>query len=225
MLIHKSEWEKLYPGASVGILIISAAPNQPCHDKLNIAKQELEATLREKYQTLTRKELREVYPLDTYTAYYKKFGNNYHVLHQLESVIKGKSIPTVSSLVQAMFMAELKNLLLTAGHDYNKVKLPLECKLSAGNEQYHGISGRDIYTTSGDMIIQDGAGIISSILKGPDSRTRIGLDTTCALFTVYAPPGITESSINQHLEDIENYIRIVSDAAVTEAKQVYSFQA
>jgi hypothetical protein len=51
-------------------------------------------------------------PIKTYHDYYKRFKKTYHILLQLESIVfKNKSIPKVSSLVEAMFMAELKNLL------------------------------------------------------------------------------------------------------------------
>jgi len=40
------------------------------------------------------------------------------------------------------------------------------------------------------MFIADGQGVISSIVYGPDRRTRITLATRNAVFTVYAPAGI-----------------------------------
>ena len=43
----------------------------------------------------------------------------------------------------------------------------------------------------GDMMICDARGIISSIVYGPDQRTRITPKTTRVLFTVYARPGST----------------------------------
>ena len=61
--------------------------------------------------------------IQAYAAYYERFNKTYHVQLQLESVaLKGKSIPRVSALVEAMFMAELENLLLTAGHDLDVVQ-------------------------------------------------------------------------------------------------------
>lgn len=220
MIIKHSEWAQLYPGASVGILIMKDVENITAHEKLNLAKRELEAALRDKYMNLSRNAIKASHPIDLYAAYYKKFGNSYHVLLQLESVVRGKSIPTVSALVEAMFMAELKNMLLTAGHDLEKVSLPLECKLSTGNEGYTGINGKEVSTVQNDMMIADAGGIISSIIKGPDSRTRISLDTSQVLFTVYAPPGIKESLVCQHLDDIETYIRLVSAQSITAIKKV-----
>ena len=222
MITLQNEWSGYYPNASVGILIIRDVQNFPAHEKLNLVKRELEERLREKYSGLTRNELKSIHPIDTFVAYYKKFGYSYHVLHQLESVIRGKSIPNVSSLVEAMFTAELKNMLLTAGHDFKKISLPLECKLSTGKEQYTGINGKNLTTVRNDMIITDAEGVLSSILRGPDLRTPINQDTTRVLFTAYAPPGIKEALVYQHLDDIETYIRVISEKSKTDTKQVYN---
>lgn len=56
--------------------------------------------------------------LRAYLDYYRARGSTYHVKAQQESVaLKGKPLPRRAALVEAMFMAELKNLILTAGHD------------------------------------------------------------------------------------------------------------
>ena len=222
MIILQGEWPRHYPGASVGILVMRNIFNIPGHEKFELAKRELEKSLREKYAALSRNELKSIHPVDIFVAYYKKFGYSYHVLHQLESVIKGKSIPDVSSLVEAMFMAELKNMLLTAGHDFEKINLPLEFKIATGTEKYTGISGKEMTTVSDDMIIADTKGVISSILRGPDLRTCISQSTNQVIFTTYAPPGIKGTLIYQHLDDIETYIKVLTAQAITDLKKVYT---
>lgn len=141
---------------------------------------------------------------------------------QLESVaVKGKRIPSVAALVEAMFMAELKNQLLTAGHDLGRVVKPLTLGIARGGEVYPGIRGKDEILKAGDMMISDGVGVISSVLYGPDARTRIGPDTSSVLFTVYAPAGIGEKAVAAHLNDIEDYVRLISPAARTLISAVY----
>ena len=77
--------------------------------------------------------MREIEPLPAYAAYYKRFGQRYHVGMQLESVAqKGKDLPDVAALVEGMFVAELRNLILTAGHDLDQIALPL--RLDVGVE-------------------------------------------------------------------------------------------
>ena len=112
------EWRRLYPGASVGTLAMNGVNNPPENAALNTQKEELELAIRQQYAGLDRQALKSLPVFQAYRTYYKRFKKSYHVQLQLESVaFKGKSIPRVAALVEAMFMAELKNLLLTAGHD------------------------------------------------------------------------------------------------------------
>lgn len=210
-----------YPGASAGILIMRDVLNIPSHEKLNMVKCEVENSLRAKYGNMSRNQLKSVHPMDIYVAYYKKFGYSYHVLHQVESIVRGKAIPRVSSLVEAMFMAELKNMILTAGHDLEKIKHPLRLDVSTGKEHYISLGGKEMTTVDGDMMISDAGGTISSILRGPDSRTCISPATSKVLFTAYAPPGLDEALVYQHLQEIEFHIRVFADKSITDLKQVY----
>ncbi|MPM10542.1 hypothetical protein SDC9_56874 [bioreactor metagenome] len=175
---------------SIGILLMENVRNESPDDKLMTIRQGLEDTIRSKYGQTSRGELKALHPMDTYVAYYKKFGYSYHVLSQFESIIKGKSIPSGLPLVEAMFMAELKNMLLTAGHDFDKIKVPMGLSTSTGKEGYMTISGKAVTTVPGDFALADQEGILSSILRGPDLRTAIRKHTTRVLYTVYAPQGV-----------------------------------
>ena len=129
-----------------------------------------------------------------YKDYYRRFNKTYHVQLQLESILyKNKSIPSVSALVEAMFMAEMKNMLLTAGHDLDAVQLPLILDVSTGEESYVLMRGDEQTVKPGDMLIADRVGVISNIIYGPDQRTQIRASTRSAIFTVYAPAGDRKS--------------------------------
>ncbi|UDN61663.1 phenylalanine--tRNA ligase beta subunit-related protein [Clostridioides sp. ES-W-0016-02] len=154
-----------------------------------------------------RKEKIKTEPLSNYIKYYKKFKKTYPVLLQLESLLlKSKGIPNVNLPIQAMFLAELKNLLLTAGHDLDKIELPLKIDLANENEHFYGIGERKQTLTKDDLFLSDNLGILSSILNGPDNRTQITKKTKNILYFVYAPDGIYEKQIYNHLSDIKDYI-------------------
>ena len=164
--------------------------NPERHPALDGRKAELESQLRARFRD--RAELKALDPIPAYTAYYKRFKKTYHVLLQLESVVlKGKPIPRVAALVEAMFMAELKNLMLTAGHDLDAIVTPLRIDVADGSERYVRMNGEEQVLKAGDMYIADAEGIVSCIIYGPDNRTRIRPETERVVFTVYAPPGIT----------------------------------
>ena len=118
-------------------------------------------------------------------------------------------------------MAELKNLLLTAGHDLEALQKPLRIDVAEGSERYIGINGQEQKLKRGDMMIVDGQGIISSVLYGPDRRTRITRETRQVLFTVYAPPGIGEQAVDEHLRDIQANVLLVAPEAKVMMLKVY----
>lgn len=206
---------------SVGILVMENVQKVSLEDELRVVRQELEDTMRSKYADVTRNELKSIHPMDTYVAYYKKFGYTYHVLLQLESVINGKSIPSGAPLVEAMFMAELKNMVLTAAHDLEKIDLPMSLRISTGEERFTTLSGRSVITIPDDMMIVDRKSVLSSILRGPDSRTATTAQTTGVVYTAYAPFGVEEQLVYEHMGDIESYVRMVSENAVTSWNRVF----
>lgn len=215
-------WRTTYPQAQAGILAMQAVENPTAHPELERLKQALENDLRAQFTGQEQTALDTYGCLPAYSAYYKRFNKTYHVKGQLASVVfKGKSIPSVATLVEAMFMAELKNGLLTAGHDLDQLQLPVTLDVAKGDEKYILLRGEEQILKTGDMMISDRQGVISSIIYGPDQRTRIKPDTKNALFTVYAPAGISVQAIQGHLQDIQGYVQAVSPGAKTLMLQVF----
>jgi len=221
MFTISDAWRTTYPGAAIGVLAMQGVVNPDSHAELDARKDELEGELRARFSDHDRAALKSIPVIRAYNDYYKRFGKSYHVQLQLESIVhKGKSIPRVATLVEAMFMAELKNQMLTAGHDLDAMEMPVGVDVGQGDEHYTRINGNDQQMKPGDMMISDARGIISSIVYGPDQRTRITSRTTHVLFTVHAPPGIDEEAVRQHLQDIRANVLIVSPDARTEVLEV-----
>jgi DNA/RNA-binding domain of Phe-tRNA-synthetase-like protein len=196
--------------------------NPEGHAVLDKRKEELENQLRSRFSDCDRAALKALPTLQAYNDYYKRYKKTYHVQLQLESVVfKGKALPRVAALVEAMFMAELKNLLLTAGHDLEAVQMPVKLDVAQGSERYVRLNGEEQELTPGDMMIADAQGVISSVLYGPDYRTRITPETRQVLFTVYAPPGVGEQAVYDHLRDIQANVLLVAPEADVELLKVY----
>ena len=159
LLIISDEVKKVYPEALMGILVMKNVCNPKKHKELDKCTLELENNLRKKFTGLDRADLKNMEPLKTYNNYYKKFKKTYQVLLQLESIVfKNKSIPKVAALVEVMFMAELENLLLTAGHDLDAIDLPIKLDVSSGGEKYTQISGQGKELIYNDMMVSDSKG-------------------------------------------------------------------
>ena len=222
MIQVSEKLKQYYPDTQIGILLARNIKNQKINQKLINEKNKLEKLLREKYSNYTRDSLRDIHVIKVYNNYYKKFKKTYHVLLQLESIIfKGKSIPNVDCIVESMFMAELKNFLLTAVHDFDRIQLPLIADVSKEDEKYILLNGLDQVLKKDDMYIKDNSGVISSIVYGPDKRTLVKNDTRNALYTVYSPAGISKDYLESHLSDLKNYILLFSPEAAIERVEVY----
>lgn len=220
MLIITDEWKKLYPEAHVGILVMAGVSNPDSHPDLEKEKRQLEADLRTLFKD--KGQLKSHETVKAYQAYYKRFKKTYHVLQQVQSVcFKGKSVPKVATLVEAMFMAELRNMLLTAGHDMDLVEPPITLDAAKGDEKFARMNGEEQLLKAGDMFIADSKAVISSVIYGPDQRTRIRPETRKVLFTVYAVPGIGVQAVIQHLQGLETGVKLVSPDAVVEVSHVY----
>jgi DNA/RNA-binding domain of Phe-tRNA-synthetase-like protein len=215
-------WKFAFPEAHAGVLVMRAVVNPASHAGLETRKAALEQEIRARYAGMDRSQLEQIPILQVYDAYYKRFKKTYHVQLQLESIaFKGKSIPGVAALVEAMFMAEVEDMLLTAGHDLDSLHLPLTLDVTKVDEIYTLMRGQPQQVKPGDMSISDGAGIISDIIYGPDQRTQIQPGTRNVIYTTYAPAGISPATVAGHLQNIQEYIRLFAPQAQTEMLQVF----
>ncbi len=223
MLEVSEAWKRTCPGAAVGILVVHNVVNPASHPELEMRKRELETRLRTRFAGQSKADLKKIPTIQAYTAYYKRFDKTYHLLLQLESVaLKGKPLPSVAALVEAMFMAELEDLLLTAGHDMGLVVPPLRLDVATGSESFVNIAGQQNTLKPGDMFIADAQGVLSCILHGSDRRTMITSTTREALFTTYAPAGIGAEAVREHLLHIRDNVALIAPQAQTCFLQVYT---
>ena len=216
-------FQAAYPGASVGILAMDGVENPPEHAALAEHVRQVEAALRSRWAGKTRADLNLLPEFEAYRGYYRRFDKTYHVQLQFESVVlKGRPLRSNGSLVLAMFAAELQNRLLTAGHDLATIEGDLAVDVARGGERYVGIGGRDQTMQADDMYIHDHVGDISSVLYGPDDRTRIVSSTRQAVFCVYAPAGVPPEAVERHLGDIASNVRLIAPEASITHQQVYT---
>ena len=217
-----SAWKSAFPEAHAGVLVMRDVINPARHSELEKHKTEIEEHLRSQFSGQDRAAISSLPVLQAYNTHYRRFKKTYHVQLQLESIAwKGKSIPSVTALVEAMFMAEMKNMLLTAGHDLDVLQLPLTLDVSKGTESYTLLRGDEQVLKTDDMMISDGMGVVSSIVYGPDQRTQITDGTQNVVFTVYAPAGISEQAVTEHLQDIQEYVLVIAPQSQVELIKVY----
>jgi len=222
MIEISDTWRSTHPGAALGVLTMRDVQPQEDYAQFNQKKNALEDELRERYQCKDRSEILKVPEMHAYAFYYKRFKKTYHLLLQLESIVyKNKSIPQGPVLVQAMFMAELNSLLLTAGHDLDQTRGQISLDSSPGEETYTLLRNEEVTCKSGDMVMSDQQGVFCSVIYGQDLRTRITKDTKNVLYAVYVPSGIDAEVIEKHLSDLEGNVHLISPEAETEFSHIY----
>jgi DNA/RNA-binding domain of Phe-tRNA-synthetase-like protein len=215
-------WKQTYPGASMGVLVIRGTSNPESPLPMRAWTKGIEDDIKNRYSGWDRKELEELPVIRAYSAYYRRFKKTYHVLLQLESILKGRSLPRGVALLEVMFSAELKNLLLTAGHDLAEIEGKLLLDAAQGTETYQTLSGESKTLKTGDMNIADEVGVISSVIYGPDGRTKISSTTREVLFTVYSPSGISWETVLNHIEDLREGVLLAAPGAKVEMLEVFS---
>jgi DNA/RNA-binding domain of Phe-tRNA-synthetase-like protein len=189
--------------------------------ELDQEKRNVEARLREKYAGYSRDDFLALPVMGAYHRYYRKFGYTYHVLLQLESVVlKGKSLPNVSPLVDANFAAELETLILTAGHDVAQLEGPVLIDVAREGDQITQMNGNQKDVPVGDMLMRDANGVACTILRGQDNRSPISRSTTHVLYVSYVPAGVTGEQVRAQLAAMENYVRLFAPDCVVEQSEI-----
>ncbi len=210
-MVESDAWRSAFQGAVVGALVMRGVRNSEESAALEAAKRGLEEDLRG--AAAVDAESDEV--LRAYVNYYRARGSTYHVNAQRESVaLRGKAIPSRAALVEAMFMAELVNLILTAGHNLDAMTPPVRLDVTTDGDAYVLLNGTQAVLEPSDMMMSHHAGIVSSVLRGPDLRTRITPQT--GSFAADAPAGVGEGAVRRHLEDIRAKVQLVAPEAKTD---------
>ena len=216
------EWKSAHSGAVIGLLEVSHVTNNHASSStLDDRKREVESRLRAKYKDFSRQDFLSIPAMAAYQKYYKRFSKTYHVLLQLESIVlKGKSLPNVSPLVDANFTAEVETLALTAGHDVSKLSGSIVMDVARAGDQFTQMGGAVKSALVGDMVMRDELGMCCSIIHGQDERSPITPETTHALYVVYAPSEVPVEAVQAQLQKIEEHIRLFSPEAVTEQSRL-----
>jgi DNA/RNA-binding domain of Phe-tRNA-synthetase-like protein len=215
------DWRTTHPGAVIGLLELSGVDNSRPSAELDAQKRETEPRLRERYQGFARADFVSLPVMAAYQKYYKRFTKTYHVLLQVESIVlKGKSLPDVSPLVDANFTAEVDTLVLTAGHDVAKLQGLVYMDVSRDGDQITRMNGAPKDMDAGDMVMRDATGVVCSIIYGQDNVSPISSATTHVLYVAYAPVGVPAEAVGDHLRRIEANVRVFCPNARVEQSQL-----
>lgn len=214
-------WRSAHPGAVIGLLELAGVENTRSSPELDARKRQTEALLRERCKGFSRPDFLALPVMAAYEQYYKRFNKTYHVQLQVESIVlKGKSLPNVSPLVDANFVAEVETLVLTAGHDVAKLQGPISMDVSRDGDRITQMNGSSRDIRAGDMVMRDANGLCCSILYGQDNRSPISPATSHVLYVAYAPAGVPAETVEAQLAKIEGNVRLFSPKAMVEQRRL-----
>ncbi|MEM2415948.1 MAG: phenylalanine--tRNA ligase beta subunit-related protein [Nitrososphaerota archaeon] len=197
-----------YPKSIFGSMFIMNVPNTKMHEALEKKKHEIEKEIRE--MNINNDNI-----IALYNSYFNKWNKVYPVENQIKNIKKGYSFPKISILVDSMFIAELKNRILTSGHDLNEIKGSLTFDISKGGEKYIMLNGKEQELEKDDIILKDEEGILASVLFGPAKRTSITLNTKNVLYLAWCPYEIDDKIVISHLNDISSNLKIVFNYVIS----------
>jgi len=218
-----NDWKRSHAGASIGLLELSRVSNPEESPELESRKRELETQLRSTFHGFERNDFLALPILAAYKRYYRQFKKTYHVQLQIESIVlRKKSLPAVSPLVDSNFLAEMETFVLTAGHDAARLHEPILIDVSHEGEQITQMRGSSKAIRAGDMLMRDADGISCSIIYGQDNRSPISADTTHVLYVSYGPPDVPVEAMRTQLQSIEENVRLFSPSAILEQSRLIS---
>jgi DNA/RNA-binding domain of Phe-tRNA-synthetase-like protein len=117
----------------------------------------------------------------------------------LRRVLKGESLYTVNTLVDALNLASLRAQLPFGLYDLDRVEPPVVLRRGLPGESYEGIRKGPVHV-EGRPVLVDARGPFGNPTSD-SGRTAITLSTTRALVVVYAPRGLPEARLARVVAD------------------------
>ena len=146
--------------------------------------------------------------ISAFDAFFTEHGFRSPLGPQFE-MVRRKGLPSGSSLVQALLMAEMSTGLLMGAQDAAAIQGGLVYDLAVDGESFKGMRGA-VQCREGEIVLRDAESAIASLLQGPDQRTRLTKATQDVIFFVFAVPGIDTEQIQEGLEMIRGIFKTAS---------------
>ncbi|MBD3203280.1 tryptophan--tRNA ligase [Candidatus Woesearchaeota archaeon] len=197
---------KKYPGAKFAGVKAKNIRNQKTNKELEAEKIKLEKKIKKKIKDPKDLEMIKKYNKN----FFNKFDTTVPIEYQLESIKKGKKIPTVLTPVELMFMTELKHHCIIAAHDLDKIKGDLVFDICKGKENFKKLNKKPVELKKEDIVLRKDGKIITSHLYGPDYDTRVDENTKHVLYTFWFDFDVSDKKINDMIKTLKGYLELIS---------------
>jgi len=129
----------------------------------------------------------------------------------LRRILRGKPLPTISTVVDAYNLASLKTIIPLSGFDLKLLNPPLQIRFSKENEKFQGIGMvTPIMLKSNMLVLADKTRILCVYPYRDADATKITQETREVVIVGYGAPGITEDQLKNAVEMTLKFIEHVS---------------
>lgn len=220
MLLRSDRLESMYPAVPFGELMVqNLRPDH--HEAFGEFVQREITRIKPDFENYEREKFVKTEPMCYYVKYFKKFRKTYFVLQQIESIfVKNHIFPETISIVQALFLTELKHGVLIAACDTDQMKTPYVIDVALGGESYTGFQGGIITLKEGDILLRDAEGIVVSNIYGQGMRTRVSNNTENVMFAIMGVEGVTRTVVESALDSLQSYLQALSSNVLSKPLEI-----
>lgn len=201
-MIISQELSEKYPGALLMEKTIEDISRiERSNHELEAEKRKAEEEMRSKFANLDDPRIR------AYETYYRGLGiEQSHMKSQIRSILKGKQMPVINTLVDSVLLPELRHCILMGAHDSSFIEGDAVVSVTKEGEEFTAIGNRLTRIPANDIVLRDDKEIIASIAMGPCEKTKLRHDTATAKIFAFLVPEVERKYGEIALQEAEEYI-------------------
>jgi len=124
----------------------------------------------------------------------------------IRRILSGKSIPSISNVVDAYNVASIETKISLGAYDYDLLKLPLHVRFAKSGEKFKPIGKSETQLTGKELVIADEEKIICLYPHRDSDKTKVNPNTHNVLILGYGVPNLDDEIVFNAVKIACNYI-------------------
>jgi len=211
------EWSedvvKRFPELAICVGVIKNVSNKRTNSRIEELKRRV---IEEVKLSFNVEELKDNPIVRSYRDFYWKLGIDPTKTRPsgealLRRVLRGKPLPTISTVVDAYNLTSLKTIIPLSGFDLKRIKSPLQIRFSKENEEFRGIGmPKPIKLKNNMLVLADTHQVLCIYPYRDADATKISEETKEVIIVGYGAPGIDEQRLRNAVETTLEFIESVA---------------
>ncbi|MBI3619353.1 hypothetical protein HY213_04970 [Candidatus Peregrinibacteria bacterium] len=210
-LIVSSIFEQ-FPDVMVGILVCRDLTNPPSVPEVTTLLRDAEARLRSRIASADA--LKEHPTIAAWQEIHRRFGSNPNkfppsIQALAKRVLKGGTLPTISTLVDLYNVASLTFMIPAGGEDLDQASGDITLTFAEGTEPFQALGESENESPNpGEVVYRDSAGVICRRWNWREgARTRLTQQTKNAVLVLEAVPPNSRSDLETALDVLSAHVQ------------------